>query len=177
MRITEGFHSYCQIRAERVYKQYDEYALALGLLKNEIKWYQRFANWQGTTPRAPRLLDYTRNTLIMEYCGEPITKTTLPDNFKDQLRQIAVFLQANHCLHCDIMPNNLLVKKNRIYLIDFGWAIKLGQDPYQKWSNADRIILDCMNVPYRAPDWPNDKYSLEMIYHEYSGKNKPLFWN
>ena len=165
----KGFQSYCLVKEKKmVFKRFEEYAIALGLLENEVQWYSRFNSSPGYPAHTAKMLDYNENTITLQYVGEPITKQTIPCNFKDQLSQIAYFLQLHQCQHCDITPNNLLFFKGRIFLIDFGWAVAMGQDPYQKWSQVDRIVLDCMNHPYRAPDWPNNQFSLALINKEFS---------
>lgn len=140
-----------------------------GLLKNEVKWYQKFCNCAEFPQHTPKLLDYSYDSLVLEFAGSPITKETIPVDFKNQIREIAYFLQNNHCYHCDITPGNLLVLDNRLFLIDFGWSVKVGQDPYRRWRKANKEYLKCMGSQYRAPDWPNDRYSLARIYKEFAG--------
>ncbi len=178
MSIVEGFCSTCEIIAhERVHKKYKSQFISLGLFDNEVKWYKRFAKTPGNPPHTPKLLDYSGDTLVLEYVGKPITKDKIVDNFKDQLRQIASFLEYHHCQHCDITSGNLLVLNNNLFIIDFGWAIKMDQNPYQRWKHVNKEFLDGMNSGYRAPNWPDDKYSLAKIYKKFSGNpnNKLVF--
>lgn len=177
MSTMKGSFSTCEvIDDERVLKKYNDQAISFGFLDNEVKWYKKFNNIRGIR-YTPKLLDYTRDTLVLEYVGNHITQGIRLINFKNQLRQIASFLESHHCYHCDIIPNNLLVLGDKLFLIDFGWAVKMGEDPFRKWKHVHKEIVKCIGGAYRASDWPNDKYSLTKIYREYSGDtvNKIFF--
>lgn len=120
----------------------------MGFLDNEVKWYQRFGRTTGAPLHVPKLSDYSKDTLVLEYAGSPITKDTIPVNFKNQLRQVDSFLSNHHCYHCDIIPGNLLVRNSNIYLIDFEWAIEMNEDPYRKWKHIDKSLLDSVCSGY-----------------------------
>jgi tRNA A-37 threonylcarbamoyl transferase component Bud32 len=177
MTVIKGLYSTCEIiDNERVIKKYYNDPLCFELCDNELKWYKRFKDLPDVLPHTPKLLDHYRDTLVLEYVGHPITKDAVPVNFKNQLRQIASFLKHHHCYHCDITPSNLLVFNTTIFLIDFGWAVEMDEDPFRKWIRFDKPTLGHIGSDYRAHNWPNDKYSLTKIYNEFSGKkNKKLF--
>ena len=120
--------------------------------------------------RAPKLLDHSKDTLVLKYVGKSIKKEKIPVNFKNQLREIASFLKSHQCRHCDITPSNLLIKKDKIYIIDFAFAVGLNQDPFQKWKNVEKSMLENLGGIYRAHDWPNDEYSLNKVYSVLTGK-------
>ncbi|MGE5604622.1 MAG: hypothetical protein ACM3YE_02905 [Bacteroidota bacterium] len=179
MSIIQGFCSTCEmIDNKLVLKKYKSRFISLGLLANEVHWYKRFTDIPGIPPHTPKLLDYSGDTLVLEYVGNPITKDTMIVDFKNQLREIAYFLKYHHCRHCDITPGNLLVLNTKISLIDFGWAIEMDQNPYRRWKHVDKRLLDNMSSGYRAPNWPNDKYSLTKIYEKFSRdpNNKLVFY-
>lgn len=164
------------INEDRVLKRYTEQAVSFGLADNEVKWYQQFNKFEGIR-HIPKMLDFTRDTIVLEYVGNPIPVGMQILNIKNQLRQIASFLESQHCQHCDINPNNLLVKGINVFLIDFGWAVETGQNPYQRWKHVNREILKCIGTVYRGPNWPDNRYSLNKVYGELSGnKNDKIFF-
>jgi len=73
---------------------------------------------------SPRLLnvDLTTYSLYMEHVGEPINSSNAPKNWKEQLQSILNDLETEGIQHNDINVQNILVKNDKIYLIDFGWA-------------------------------------------------------
>lgn len=74
----------------------------------------------------PKLVDYDSEKIITEYCGESIDDKNIPDNFEEQIGKILLDLKSLNIKHNDIWvvgkEPELLVKNNKIYLIDFGWA-------------------------------------------------------
>ena len=109
MSIMKGSFGTCEvINNERALKKYNDKAVSFGFLDNEVIWYKKFNNIKGIR-YTPKLLDYTRDTLVLEYAGKHIAQGMRLLNFKNQLRQIDSFLESHHCQHCDITPNNLLV--------------------------------------------------------------------
>ena len=48
-----------------------------------------------------------------------------PKNWLKQLEKILYILKKNNCFHSDIKPDNLLVNKKKIILIDFAQSIKI----------------------------------------------------
>ena len=179
MPVFKHTFNTCEIIVnERVLKKYNQDSISLELFENEVKWYKRFNLYPGVPLHIPKLFDYTERHSGAEYVGNPITRETIPGNCKDQLRSIASFLKYHHCHHCDITPGNLLVLNTNFYIIDFGWAIEMDQDPYRKWKLVDKKILDNIGDNYRARNWPDDKYSLAKIYREFSGNTTgKLFFN
>jgi len=74
--------------------------------------------------------------LIMNYCGEPLTRENVPNDLERQLEQILTVLKKYQICHNDIQPNNLMVKDARIKLIDFGWATKKGEPIPENWPKV-----------------------------------------
>lgn len=173
MPVLKRLFGTCEIIAnKRVIKKCYNDPISVGFFDNEVNWYKKFNDTPTVPPQTPKMIDYSPDTLVLEYVGIPITKDKIPVNFKNQLRQIASFLESHNCYHCDITPDNLLIFETNIFIIDFGWAVEINENPYRKWEHVEKHMLDYLGGIYRAPDWPNDKYSLTKIYREFSGNKK-----
>lgn len=79
---------------------------------------------------APRLIAMEGTWLEMEYGGDELSSNNLPVDWQRQVSEIEVVLADTGIVHRDIKPGNLLVKDGRFNLIDFGWAIKVDENPY-----------------------------------------------
>lgn len=72
---------------------------------------------------APKLIASGDDWIEMEYVGEPISKKNLPSDWKVQIKNISSELNKLSIIHRDIKKENILVKNNKIFLIDFGWSV------------------------------------------------------
>lgn len=170
MVVLQRAYSTCEIiENQRVLKKYNNDPISLELFDNEVNWYKRFNRTPSVPPHTPKMFDYSNDTLVLEYVGNPITTDTIPVNFSNQLRKIASFLKYHNCHHCDIIPSNLLVLNTIVFIIDFGWAVEMGQNPYLKWKHVDKSIVDNIGGKFRTFNWPNDKSSFTKIYQKFSG--------
>ena len=70
----------------------------------------------------PKLLFYNNILLVTEYVGDIIIKETIPDNILFQINDISNILLKEKIIHSDIKQNEMLIKDNKLYIIDFGWA-------------------------------------------------------
>lgn len=73
----------------------------------------------------PQLLYYDENTLTlyMTYCGKDLGKEkNLPNNWREQMRNIYKGLQATKIYNNDIYEGNFCLHNGKIYMIDFGFA-------------------------------------------------------
>lgn len=61
-------------------------------------------------------------TLTMSHVGKPVTKFTDVPNFKSQISNINTILEKHSIQHGDIHLDNILIKENVLYLIDFEYA-------------------------------------------------------
>jgi hypothetical protein len=61
-------------------------------------------------------------TLTLSQVGKPVTAFTFVPNFKTQITQINAALDKHNIQHNDIHLNNILIKEDVLYLIDFEWA-------------------------------------------------------
>ena len=89
---------------------------------NEIYWLRKLKNYKFI----PKILniDYENLILSVTYEGDRISTKNKPYNWKKQLQLILKQLKKNNCFHSDIKPENLLVKKKKLKLIDFSQSIK-----------------------------------------------------
>ncbi len=92
------------------------------LIDREVFWLKKLAHLKFV----PRLYAYDEKHIMMSYCGEVVTEK--PKDYYEQLNKIKTLLLQNHCYYNDWKPDNLLIKKGNLYLIDFGWASLIKED-------------------------------------------------
>lgn len=102
----------------------------------------------------PKVFQQYRSTIYLEDCGELISAKNLPDNWVDQCKDIVRILSESQIIHRDIRIDNLLVKDGVIKLIDFGWAIKVGEE-----DNPP----SCLGFPNKPSTGFNDAYSMQRV--------------
>jgi len=96
-----------------------------------------------------------KNVLVMDYCGDPLRRSNLPKNWHMQCKNILSALKAANIAHNDIKQDNLCVSNGILYLIDFGWATKIGVSPSE--SKVGR--------KHRRPDGVySDAYSMGDVF-------------
>lgn len=106
------------------------------------------------SPHFPKVLQQYGRTIHIEDCGEAINGINLPDDWKEQCGQIVRELSSFGILHRDIRIDNLLVKDGFIKLIDFGWAIKIGEEDSPP---------SCLGFPNKPSTGFNDAYSMQRV--------------
>ena len=106
---------------------------------NEIYWLEKLKKYKFV----PKILniDYKNYILSLSYEGERISNRNMPKNWQFQLRKILKRLNKSNCFHSDIKPDNLLVNKNKIILIDFSQSIKISDLRKNKFKKK-RIFFD-----------------------------------
>lgn len=77
----------------------------------------------------PKLVFYNNFLLVTEYIGENIKKETIPKDILFQINNINNIFKKEKIIHCDIKINEMLIKDDKLYIIDFGWA------RYNKYDN------------------------------------------
>jgi len=70
----------------------------------------------------PKILFYNNILFVTEYIGDIIKKNTIPDNIIFQINDINNILLKERIIHSDIKQNEMLIKDNKLYIIDFGWS-------------------------------------------------------
>lgn len=96
------------------------------LFKREVFWLEKLYK----TGIVPKLLKYNPLlcSMTMEWCGDILSETNKPDNVFEQLYNIHIILLKNHCFYNDWKSGNLLVKDNKVTIIDFGWCPMIVED-------------------------------------------------
>ncbi len=66
------------------------------------------------------IIDDDNKYIVMENVGAPVTKDTLPDNWREQLESTTADMASRGVYHADARPKNICVKDGKLTLIDFG---------------------------------------------------------
>ena len=125
------------------YKKYD-------LIRNEARILTSVC-----CERFPKVRESTDDSIRLEHCGAPLSASNLPDDWRWQLSQILYDLEAHRIVHRDIRLDNLMVKGDLIYLVDFGWA------RYE--CEEDGKHPDLLGYPNKCPLGFNDRYSMNRV--------------
>jgi RIO-like serine/threonine protein kinase len=88
------------------------------LFTRELFWLSRLEN----TGFVPKIISTFGLSIVMEHCGEVLNNSNRPQNLYEQLFNIAITLFGYHCYYNDWKKQNILVKHDKIYIIDFGWC-------------------------------------------------------
>lgn len=132
-----------------VVKYYKKYT-AFNLYENEFKW----LNILKDTGIVPKIITHSEGEyIIMEYYGPRLNKSNCPKNIDEQIENILKILQKHNCRHNDIKPTELLVRKGKLGLCDFGWAYELDKDNPKNWPGG-------LGGSFRDPGGSNDDYSI-----------------
>lgn len=132
----------------------------INVYKNEKKWLIKMKD-STLFPKLIYANDKLRLLLTIN-AGKLLNKENLPEDYKLQFDNILNELKKYNCRHNDIKPSELVIKNNKINLIDFGWAHELSNDnpisfpPYL----GDEFKCD----PY------DDKGSIEKCLNKIRGK-------
>jgi tRNA A-37 threonylcarbamoyl transferase component Bud32 len=127
-KLGSGMVSTCYLLADgTVCKQYDIYWLKKGGRGSKEHLAKELSAFKimGDLPFVSHLLRYddTKKRLYMTYCGERVTKETLPEDWAKQCDEIGRALTKLGVYHNDIMCKNICVRDGRLHLVDFGlWS-------------------------------------------------------
>jgi len=119
-KITNTFSGEVEVNEDRVIKRYDY----PHIFEREKYWLEQLADFD----RVPNIICARDNEIIMTYCGERINKDNLPGDWEEQANYIISKLKEFNCTHNDIKPEDILVKDNKLYLVDFGWALEIDEE-------------------------------------------------
>ena len=102
----------------------------------------------------PKLLkiDYKNQIIYLENVGERISPENLPKNWKFQLNKILTILQKEGIQHRDLKLEEILVKKDKIKIVDFGASRVFNKkkkfdlyDRYKSRFSNDSFIINLIN--------------------------------
>jgi len=116
----------------------------INVYENEKKWLKQLHKTDIIAK--PLLFDDQNRMVVTEYSGEKITKANLPTDWESQRDHILQTLKENNCRHNDIKPDELLVHKNKIKIIDFGWANESDTNNPTDWPTGLGAEFKCEPV-------------------------------
>lgn len=125
----------------------------INVYENEKKWLQLFK----FSKHLPKLIyfDDLCRCIITQYCGQQINIDNIPLNIIQQAEDILYELEQYNCKHNDIKPEELLIYKGTLYLVDFGWGHEINKPIPHEWPI-------CLGGQFRSPIHYelNDRYSM-----------------
>ena len=121
---------------------------SINVYNNEKKWLNRLKDTDIIAQ--PIHFDDKNKIVTTEYCGDKINKNNLPKDWKKQKEHILLILKKYNCRHNDIKPDELLVHKDKIKIIDFGWANDLNEPNPSDWPKClgDKFKCNLQNKEY-----------------------------
>ncbi len=109
---------------ERVPKGYRIKELDDELRKKRTRMEIRILNKASKVINVPKVMDYDDFTIIMEYIdGKKLRDVLNEDNYKQLLMEVGKIVAKLHnanIIHQDLTTSNMILKNEKIYLIDFG---------------------------------------------------------
>lgn len=103
-----------------------------GIHERELHWLERLRG----SGIVPDMLSHPPRTILMSYVGEPVRQYNLPADWPAQADFILTRLKEHGCCHNDIKCDNLTVLRGRLYLVDFGWATRIGEPIPATWPTG-----------------------------------------
>lgn len=133
-------------------------------IKNELKIYNQI---KGNS-FAPKLIYYnlSKNYILYEYIDgvsiQKIKDKTYKKFYLLQLADAINLLHSKKIIHCDIKPANILISKNKLYLIDYGISKFVGE---KNFSGTIRYCSVEQLKKENASEW-FDIYALGILIYE-----------
>lgn len=98
-------------------------------------------------------VDVDNHDIYMEYGGEPVDQTNLPNNWRSQVKEIIDGFKARGIQHNDIKNAEVLVQDGVLKIVDYGWASTYGQPIDPSWPQG-------LGAAYKSPTGFDDRFSL-----------------
>lgn len=89
------------------------------ILKREIYILKKLSKYEKYFPK---IIDYNDYGIITEYIGDILNTKNIPKDINVQINEIINILKSENIKHCDIKNDELLVKNNILYIVDWGWG-------------------------------------------------------
>ncbi len=116
--FSSSLHSVYRVSHDLVIKRYD--SKNLWAMKNEISALRKLEKYE----QFPKVSKIGDNWILFHYLGHNKEKTKYN---KQQITSIIEILNKENIVHRDINPRNILKYFDKLYLIDFEWAVVDGQ--------------------------------------------------
>ena len=110
----------------------------------ELFWLKELSG----TGIAPEIVSFDRETRTIEMtdCGEPISRSNIPPDWRAQLMSALTALDHHNCQHNDLSEREILVKDGKVSLVDFGAATAKYPNPelpeYVTRLTKSRVFAD-----------------------------------
>jgi serine/threonine protein kinase len=129
-------------------------------------------------PGLPKIVDFYETDESFFYSYEYINGVTLTESYEsglittaaalmitEKLCGIVAYLHGKSLIHCDIKPDNVLINKDEVFLIDFGIS-----HIYNKQSGGETAIIGTEGfvtpeLGYRKTDYRADVYAVGMVLY------------
>lgn len=102
----------------------------------EAYWLKKLESFD----RTPNVKSFDANSIIMDYMGEPVAKTTIPKDWMKQVIYIIEQLKLLGVSHNDIQSGEILVKNGKINLIDFQHATNTREE-FEKMRSQGKTTV------------------------------------
>jgi tRNA A-37 threonylcarbamoyl transferase component Bud32 len=135
------------------------FANSLGnyMFGNEVKALMKLNGY----PHFPKLIAYDPNslTIYMSYCGQNISASNLPSNWKEQIKEISEIMETLNVNSNDMLLRNVCCLNGEIKIIDFGLHTIFGK-------TLNENISDLMNNLNSLGSRPTLKENNSSTYQE-----------
>jgi serine/threonine protein kinase len=174
--VYEGFDITASERiAVKVISKSKNITKIRNLIENEIKFLKLLQNHDNVI----KLLHYSEDTnnyyFFLELCTSnfDIMKITNQNiiYFMEQLIDILILLHDYNIIHNDIKPLNILIKNNKLKIIDFGMAED--NDIQSSYISGSPLYMNLEKFMGRK-SFDSDLWSIKLIFFELVYKKHPF---
>ena len=137
----------------------------LAKMKSEISSLKKLSSFDIS----PKILkvDFKKRTIHLENVGQNISKSNKPKNWRAQLLKILMILKKQGISHRDLKLEEILVKKKKIRIIDFGSSkIKKSFNSYEPYDETksryskDIFIINLLDFYFNEKKFKGEIHTL-----------------